>query len=833
MPGMYKWWSVVVLIGAFNVIAQAQNEPQLNGKATISGTVKDSVTGHTLEYATISLLDESTGKTITGTTTSATGQFSLEKIPAGQYTLIAEFIGYAPVKLPSLSLSANQKLSVKNILLFKHAVELAGVTITARARLIENKIDKLVYNAEKDLTAQGGVATDILKKVPQVSVDVDGNVELSGTSSIRFLINGKPSTAFGASINDVLQSIPASQIKSIEVITNPGAKYDAQGLGGIINIILKENNARGINGNLSLTGGTRTENGSFNFNARKDNFGMHAFISGNTRPSFTTPAQSLRTSVDSATGNKSYLSSNGSSVVKRQGMESGIGFDWTLKKKNSFTGSFNYNLFENSGRGSYDQSFQLVNPADSMLSTSRYTSNTDNHNRFQNTDLSFNYKRKFDKEDRELEFSINSSAENSTGRNNNGQVLYPSDSLYYGIQAVNPGRQHETQLTLDYAEPITEKIIFGAGAKTTFLDIASSSTVDKLDATSGKYQYNSSLSNYLNYHQKVYAGYAEITFPVGHLFDVKAGSRFERTENQSYYSNAQHQAGNNGYNTVVPSVFLSRKFGEEGSQVIKLSYSKRINRPDYGDLNPYINTSDPKNITAGNPYLLPEIGQRYELSYSREFPRLGSFMLSAFYRNNGQDIQPYIKYYPVLQVGDSVYNNVAVSTRENIGTEKNIGINFFTNIHASGKLDLRSNTFVYYRHIINALDAGGNRSSVNYRININASYQFTPLLAAEFFGNFNSARNEVQGKYPSFTTYSMAIRKIFANKKASIALTTNNPFNEYVNQRVELYGPGFTQSSLRKIPFRSFGLNFTWKFGKLAFKKESSENEGGDAPAQQ
>ena len=139
------------------------------------------------------------------------------------------------------------------------------------------------------ITSQSGVATDILKKVPQVSVDIDGNVELAGSSSIRFLIDGKPSSAFGNNITDVLQSIPASQIKSIEVVTNPGAKYDAQGLGGIINIILKKNTAKGVNGNISLTAGTRQQNGSFNFNARNKNFGINAYVSGNARLNSKTP----------------------------------------------------------------------------------------------------------------------------------------------------------------------------------------------------------------------------------------------------------------------------------------------------------------------------------------------------------------------------------------------------------------------------------------------------------------------------------------------------------------------------------------------------------------
>jgi outer membrane receptor protein involved in Fe transport len=261
--------------------------------------------------------------------------------------------------------------------------------------------------------------------------------------------------------------------------------------------------------------------------------------------------------------------------------------------------------------------------------------------------------------------------------------------------------------------------------------------------------------------------------------------------------------------------------------VIKLSYSKRIERPDYGDLNPFINTSDPKNITAGNPYLLPELGDRIELGYSRNLGNVGSVMITGFYRHNRQDIQPYVKYYPSLAVGDSTYSNVSVSTRENIGTEDNTGLNIFSDVHLTPKLGLRTNLSFFHRKIFNAIDVGQSRTSFNYRMNLNASYQFSNLLAGEFFGNFNSARNEVQGRYPSLTTYSIAVRKLFWNKKGSLALTATNPFNEYVTQKLEIYGPAFTTTTVRKIPFRSIGINFTWKFGQLEFKNESKE-EGGD-----
>ena len=207
----------------------------------------------------------------------------------------------------------------------KFETTLKDVTVTSQTKLIDNRIDKLVFNAENDVTSQGGVATDILKKIPQVSVDADGNVELAGSGGVRFLINGKPSSAFGSNVADVLQSIPASQIKSIEVITNPGARYDAQGLGGIINIILKQTKVNGINSNISLSAGTRIENGSFNITARHGNFGLNAFISGNTRLTAATPFTSDRTSIDTAAKRKCITASARYTRSNRHGLESGLG----------------------------------------------------------------------------------------------------------------------------------------------------------------------------------------------------------------------------------------------------------------------------------------------------------------------------------------------------------------------------------------------------------------------------------------------------------------------------------------------------------------------------
>ncbi|HVW99218.1 MAG TPA: outer membrane beta-barrel family protein, partial [Candidatus Babeliaceae bacterium] len=249
----------------------------------------------------------------------------------------------------------------------------------------------------------------------------------------------------------------------------------------------------------------------------------------------------------------------------------------------------------------------------------------------------------------------------------------------------------------------------------------------------------------------------------------------------------------------------------------------RINRPDYSDLNPFINTSDPKNVTTGNPDLKPEIWDRYEVSYNNDLGKIGSFMISLFYRQSNGDIQPFIIYHPSVQIGDTTYTNTTVTTRQNIGIEKNMGTNIFFDLHVTDKFEFRSNIIWFYRHTINQVDIGYNSSVTLFRSTINASYQLTDNLATEFFGSFSKRHHEAQGYYPSFTSYSFALRKQFWNKKGSIALVANNPFSKYVDQRTDLFGPGFVTSSFRQVPYQSIGINFTWKFGKLELKKEQPE----------
>ncbi len=813
----YLVWSLGLLwIGSWAFGQKPAGKSSGNG--TIMGRILDSLSGVGIEDATLTLYRLGQPRPLNGAIADKKGKFSLEGLEPGLYELKIEFIGFASRTLDRVEVS--DKMSVTNlgdIRLVKKAAALQSVTVTANAGLVDYKIDKMVYNVEKDLTSQGGVATDVLKKIPMVSVDVDGNVELQGSSDIRFLINGKPSSVFGNNLADALQSIPASQIQAIEVITSPGAKYDAEGTGGIINIILKESKVKGVNGNLSLSGGTRLENGSFNLNARSGAISANLFFSGNALLPSTTINSLNRQSFDSAGVITTQLVQNGNSSLRRSGYQTGLGLDWNVGKGMDLSASFGFSNFGNNSQGFYNQQLTTFDSTAKVLSSASLVNDFTSNFRSQSKDWSLGYKRKFPKEDQTLDLLYAASYGNNHAYYSQDQYSLVNDTFYSGSYSNNQGTDFENSIQLDYAQPFSEKVKGEMGIKGDIHQITSLTNTYLAPAAPPTYLYDSALSNQLDYRMGVYAVYASVSFPAFGYLDIQAGARYERTDTKANFFNGENIAIP-PYNTLAPSLIVSHTF--DNDQTIKATYSKRINRPGYRELNPYINASDPKNITTGNPYLEPEIGIKYELAYVKSFTKGGALNIVAFYRRNVQDIQPYVTYYPTYQVGDSLYTDVAVSTFQNIGAENNYGLNIYGSIPFTPKFTVRTNLAFFQRYIINTIPPGSSITSFNYRIQLNLTYEFSKSFVAEAFGRFNSPRNEVQGRYPSFTSYSLAFRKLIWKGKASIGFTCTNPFNEYVNQPTAISGPGFVINSDRKIPYRSFGITWMYKFGKLTFKED-------------
>ncbi|MCD1116731.1 outer membrane beta-barrel protein [Chryseobacterium turcicum] len=687
------------------------------------------------------------------------------------------------------------------------------VIISGKKAVVENKIDKIVYNVANDLTSQTGAAIDILRKVPQVTVDADGNVELQGNPNVRFLINGKPSSIFGNSLADALASIPASQIKSIEAVTSPGAKYDAQGTGGIINIVLNESKVKGINGIVNGSLGTRFETGSVNLNFRNNNFSLNAFFSGNAQLKSRTPSSQNR--ISHTTTNETQLLQNGYTDFQRYGYRTGLGFDWSINKANALSGSISYNDFANKSIGFINQEQYIRDFSTSGEQSIIGYRNSDNRSSVNSIDANLSYRKTFQKEGQELTADYVVSFGSPKSNYLQTQSLAGAFSPYDGISGSNPGTDTSHNLSVDYVQPINDKVTLEMGAKSVFQHITTATNVNVLDALSGQYESDPFQSFHLKYDMGVYATYFSSSLKLfNDWLDVRAGARYEYTTVKIDYQNTNIPS----YSLLVPSFILSHKF--DSGETIKLAYTRRVERPEYSELNPFLNFSDPHNLTTGNPSLKPEIGDNMELGYNKSFENGANLSLTLTERINSQDLKQITTFYPIYTVNGTDYTNISVTSRDNIGKEYNSGGILSGSIPLlNNKLNIRGNMMLFHRYIVS--DYFGNVDmGMRYRLNLNMNYQFPKDFIVEMFGNYNSSAKNIQGKNPQSITYSIAARKQFWNKKASIGFTATNPFSKYINQVTTVNTNDYSSYSERYLPLRSFGISFSYKFGKMDFKKD-------------
>lgn len=794
-------------------------------KGKITGKVIDSETKLPIEMAIVSIYRIGETSAFYDLSTDRNGVFSIDNLLNGDYRITIDFISYQTLVLNSVIIKSTAiAVNLGNVLLVSSSNELDEVKIVAKTATLQNKIDKMVYNTSNDLTSQGGIATDVLKKIPMVSIDIDGNVELQGNTNIRFLINGKSSSIFGASVSEALQSIPASQIKSVEVITSPGAKYDASGTGGIINIVLKESKIQGINSSINLSAGTRLENGSFNLNARKGNFGVGIYFSGNKQLKTITKSSSDRVSYNIAKDSIDRLYQNGVSPFTRSGYQTGVNFNWSITEKNELTATLGYNYFANNTSGMISQN-QISSLSDGTI-FSEIISERNATSNFKNkaTDWSLGYKKAFEKEDQELNVLVTSSYGRSA--NGAGQQTSYQDAAYStsGLQSTNPGQDHQVELSLDFVRPIVKGFTLDIGSKIALEDINNNVVTDTL-AVDGSYVNNQGQTYGFKYKRNIYAAYLSSTFSLFNNFLLgNAGLRYERTNTTANFVGVTIP----DYNIFAPSFTVQHQFSDDNS--IKFAYNYRIERPDYEELNPFFNISDPHNISVGNPFLKPEISNRYELGYNKNFNNGANLYLSGYYRYNTDDIQPLTTFHSTLTINGTDYTDVTLTQRYNIGSQTNIGASIFGSISVYEKLNLRST--IEFGERTNTAPGLGSVSGFVYRANLNLSYQFEPNMMGEIFGNYRSSQKNLRGERPASFLYNIAVRKQFLNKNASVGITMTNPFSKYLNQRSTSYGESFNQVNVKEVPVQSFGISFSYKFGKLEFKKgESNESNGQPEPA--
>lgn len=776
----------------------------------ISGTVIDSLSKTSLDYATVSLFP-SGGKTpITGVITDGKGFFKFENIAPGRYKLTVSFMGY-PTKTidPVITSPSKPDNNVGTISVSPGRKTLGEVSVVGQSSLIENKIDKIVYNVEKDITASGGTATDVLGKVPMVSVDMNGNVSVRGDQNVRILINGKSTGASAANLSDVLRSIPADQIKNIEVITSPSAKYDAEGSAGIINIITKQKNVSGISGSINGGVGTRQNNGNMNLNYNQGRFHASANMGG-----FLSWPQTSTSDLEQTIHNDTInatSSTKGTSRVSRHAIFSSLSAGYDFNAYNSLSTTFRLMHFQFTTDGSSN-----------TVAAVPYSYTSNGLNSFGNFDWNVDYTHKFDTTGQELDFSVQWSR--GSGVNNYTNIYTAAfSSLQNDINSVN----NEYTFQLDYTLPVSKVFKIEAGAKSIIRRINSVSDYYSYDDNSNPY-FNSTLSNIYKYNQDVYAGYTVFTFTLPQKWSILAGIRDENTDIHGDPENVSQdlQPFSQNYNTLIPSLTIQKQLG--GNNSLKLVYSKRISRPSLQFLNPFTNTSSPQNQSVGNPNLQAETSDTYELDYNAFFGS-SSLTIGGYYKHTNNLIEGIASPISVLVQKNGVDTTMAgtLTRYQNIGANNSIGGTMFGSVTPFKILTITGNVNFYtYKPDPSGqfiTDKSQNGTYLMYNGFLRSTFTLPNNYLAEAFGFGGSARRTIQGTNPAFAMYGIGIRKQFMQKKMSVGVNVVQPFANDKHFNSSISSPGLTQTSTNVVPFRSFGVTFSYSFGKMSFNPPSQK----------
>ena len=610
---MKKFLVTLLLVSPFT-FAQAQ----VAGTTKISGLVKDSLTNLAVEYANVALIDPSTKKPINGSVADEKGKFVITGVAPGTYNIEISFIGFVTKRIENLKVT-EKNVDIGSYIISPSIETLKEVIVEGQRQLIEEKVDRTIYNAENDATTRGGDATDVLKRVPMLSVDLDGNVSMRGNQNIRVLINNKPSTIAASSVADALKQIPADEIKSVEVITSPSAKYDAEGSAGIINIITKKNTMQGATLNVNAGAGLRGSNLGLNGNYRQGKMGFSLGGFGragyNTRGAFEN--EQVTYAYDAAALTRGALVSTSTQEAKTRTTNLfgryQLGWDYDINKFNSITASARYGV-RNGGNyqdGLFSQTFNNAN----VLTNSTYTDVTtiDNSGTI---DLSLDYTKTFEKPQKE--FSISTLYSRNNRNNDFTNTNFGSDEIIDNrIRNENQSFNQEVTLQADYQTPISTNQLVEIGGKSIMRKVSSDYKSFLGLGSDGEFteSQNAKASNIFNYNQNVSAGYLSYTVSLPRSYSLKAGTRYEYTQIDANFENtAETLAEIPSYGVIVPSVNLSKRL--KNGNTLKAAYNRRIQRPSIQFLNPNIQAGNRLNISIGNPILNPEFTNNYELSYS-------------------------------------------------------------------------------------------------------------------------------------------------------------------------------------------------------------------------
>ena len=795
-------------------------------KINISGKVIEKGTSIPLEYSTISLINASTNKVTSGGITNATGDFSFDAAP-GTYTIKVEFISFKSFEIKNKSITTATNLGV--ISLQPDATQLKDVVFTKEKSTVDIKLDKKVYNVGQDMTVKGGTASDVLDNVPSVTVDGEGNVSLRGNDNVKILIDGKPSNSIN--IADALKSISADALDKVEVITNPSARYDAEGGAGIINIVLKKGKNNGINGTFIATvGNPKNYNSSGTINFRSQNFNIYSTIGYNDSKA---PGKSLTDS--------DYINSAGT-VYKvtneridrssgRKGYNYNFGIDWFLDKSLTWTNGFSYRKS--------DGASPINDVINNYEANNIFVSNRFNDQFTYTNDIEYttNFTKKFKKDGHKLTFdgTVSKNLDNDFSTITNSYIGAISNT--YTEASKNYQTQNRTLLQSDYVLPIGKNSQYEAGYRGNFNEMNNDFRVGSVDAL-GTYSPYVNFTNVFNYKERINALYTQFGSKVS-KFSYLLGMRYENSSIESnlllsdFYKNKK-------YSNFFPSAFLTYQITEQST--ISINYSKRIERPRNRFIIPFPNNYTSNiNLFIGNPDLNPSFTDAIDFGYMNKFKKVT--VSTSVYYNKTKDPFQFIKR-PTGDIVSTIVNGlpvdtpVYVSTSINLDTDTRYGFEFNMNYSPfkwwklNGNFNLFTSTVVgNFKYTVNGstdvVSQDVNKASSSWFTRVSSKVTLPYKIDWQTNATYNAPQNNFQGKSLGVLAANLAFSKDIMKDKATLSLNVNDVFNS--RKRIMQSNLGSLNSySEMQFRQRQINLSFTYRFNKQKSDREKQPKREGE-----
>lgn len=759
----------------------------------VTGQVIEKSSEQSLPYATISV-KEGAEKVIKRLATDDFGKFEVELPIETDLTVIVTSVGFKPYEKTFRIGNTDKKTYALGKLKVQEGVELKEVTVSTFKPLVKNDPDKITYNMEADPEAQSNNVLEMLRKVPLLTVDSDENIRLNGQSNFKVLMNGKSSSMLNGSLKEVLKSIPANTIKDIEVITNPSSKYEAEGVGGIINIITTKNKLNGVFGSV---GANVDEFGGFGGNlflsSKIDKFSFSGRYFGNRykRPSNT--SESYKENFVSE--EYRYMESASSSRYDGQSHGLSVESSYEIDSLNLLTLSFWGHLRDSKSKSSaHTEEFDIEKEL-SRSYTNDYISKSNGGSVSGNLD----YQRTFKKPDKSFTVSYKIDC-NPSGSNSENNITTLLNYYDYRQKSKNDAMGQEHTIQMDYYDPLTKNHQVEGGVKYILRKNTSDSDIYLWEENQWVYQENR--VNDLDYTQHILGLYGGYVYKMK-KFSTKAGLRLESTWNDGVFTSTTETRFDNNLFNVVPYVTLSYKL--KPTQTVKVSYTQRLSRPGIWYLNPYVNDVDPFNIRYGNPNLVSEISHAFNAGYSYFSPKYNvNAGLTYNLLNNG-----------IESVSTINSEGVTTSTYENIGHRQSVGLNLYGSAQFSKKLSLYTNMNGSYVDI----SAGEDSKLKNSGFSLNG-YMGLRWVAWEngsinLNGGLYSPSVLLQGKSALFYYTSMGISHQMLKKKLSLSLSVSDPFWKYKTGSTTLEDESFYSKSTYRNRARSIRFSVSYRFGKM------------------